>query len=83
MAQRISAGELMDQRQPVPHRIGVHRAGARSGVRAGNRHPEIGGMTSRELVAVLRAMAPADDQAEITAAAGANLAYELISLMVA
>jgi agmatinase len=57
--------------------------------------PEIGGMTSRELVAVLRAMralnivgadvvevAPAYDQAEITAVAGANLAYELITLMV-
>jgi agmatinase len=57
--------------------------------------PEIGGMTSRELVAVLRAMrslnivaadvvevAPAYDQAEVTAVAGANLAYELISLMV-
>jgi agmatinase len=57
--------------------------------------PEIGGMTSRELVAVLRAMrglnivgadvvevAPAYDQAEITAVAGANIAYELISIMV-
>lgn len=57
--------------------------------------PEIGGMTSRELVAVLRAMralnivgadvvevAPAYDHAEVTAVAAANLAYELISLMV-
>jgi agmatinase len=57
--------------------------------------PEIGGMTSRELVAVLRGMrelnivggdvvevAPAYDQAEVTAVAAANLAYELISLMV-
>ena len=57
--------------------------------------PEIGGMTSRELVAVLRAMrelnivgadivevAPAYDQAEVTAVAAANLAYELISMMV-
>jgi agmatinase len=57
--------------------------------------PEIGGMTSRELVAVLRAMrdlhivgadvvevAPAYDHAEVTAVAGANIAYELISLMV-
>lgn len=57
--------------------------------------PEIGGMTSRELVAVLRAMrpvnivgadvvevAPAYDQAEVTAVAAANLAYELVSLMV-
>jgi agmatinase len=57
--------------------------------------PEIGGMSSRELVAVLRAMralnivgadvvevSPAYDQAEITAVAGANLAYELITLMV-
>lgn len=56
--------------------------------------PEIGGMTSRELVAVLRAMrglnivaadivevAPAYDQAEVTAVAGANLAYELVTLM--
>ncbi|MGP4055921.1 agmatinase [Mycobacterium sp. 4D054] len=57
--------------------------------------PEIGGMSSRELVAVLRAMralnivgadvvevAPSYDHAEVTAVAGANLAYELISLMV-
>ncbi|WNG87775.1 agmatinase [Mycobacterium sp. ITM-2016-00317] len=57
--------------------------------------PEIGGMTSRELVAVLRAMralnivgadvvevAPSYDHAEVTAVASANLAYELISLMV-
>lgn len=57
--------------------------------------PEIGGMTSRELVAVLRAMrdlnivgadvvevAPAYDHAEVTAVAAANIAYELISLMV-
>ncbi|UXA19591.1 agmatinase [Mycobacterium sp. SMC-4] len=57
--------------------------------------PEIGGMTSRELVAVLRAMralnivgadvvevAPCYDHAEVTAVAAANLAYELISLMV-
>ncbi|ORX11296.1 agmatinase [Mycolicibacterium wolinskyi] len=56
--------------------------------------PEIGGMTSRELVAVLRAMrglrivgadvvevAPAYDNAETTAVAAANLAYELITLM--
>lgn len=56
--------------------------------------PEIGGMTSRELVAVLRAMrglrivgadvvevAPAYDNGEVTAVAGANLAYELVSLM--
>ncbi|WP_181791977.1 agmatinase [Mycolicibacterium parafortuitum] len=57
--------------------------------------PEIGGMTSRELVAVLRAMralnivgadvvevAPSYDHAEVTAVAAANLVYELISLMV-
>jgi agmatinase len=57
--------------------------------------PEIGGLTSRELVAVLRAMreldivgadvvevAPAYDHAEVTAVAAANIAYELISLMV-
>lgn len=57
--------------------------------------PEIGGMTSRELVAVLRAMrglnivgadvvevAPAYDHAEVTAVAGANVAYELVTLMV-
>jgi agmatinase len=56
--------------------------------------PEIGGMTSRELVAVLRAMrglrivgadvvevAPAYDNGEVTAVAAANLAYELITLM--
>lgn len=57
--------------------------------------PEIGGMTSRELIAVLRAMrtlnivgadvvevAPAYDHAEVTAVAAANVAYELISIMV-
>ncbi|WP_235624017.1 agmatinase [Mycolicibacterium goodii] len=56
--------------------------------------PEIGGMTSRELVAVLRAMrglnivgadivevAPAYDSGDVTAVAGANLAYEMITLM--
>ncbi|MBJ7385154.1 MAG: arginase family protein, partial [Mycolicibacterium sp.] len=56
--------------------------------------PEIGGMTSRELVAVLRAMrglrivgadvvevSPAYDHAEVTAVAAANLAYELVTLM--
>lgn len=56
--------------------------------------PEIGGLTSRELVAVLRAMrglrivaadvvevAPAYDNGEVTAVAAANLAYELVSLM--
>lgn len=56
--------------------------------------PEIGGMTSRELVAVLRAMrglnivgadivevAPAYDSGDVTAVAAANLAYELITLM--
>ena len=56
--------------------------------------PEIGGMTSRELVAILRAMrglhivgadvvevAPAYDSGEVTAVAAANLGYELITLM--
>ncbi len=56
--------------------------------------PEIGGMTSRELVAILRAMrglqivgadvveiAPAYDNGEVTAVAAANLAYELVTLM--
>lgn len=56
--------------------------------------PEIGGMTSRELVAVLRAMrglqivgadvvevAPAYDSGDVTTVAGANLAYELVTLM--
>jgi agmatinase len=56
--------------------------------------PEIAGMTSRELVSVLRAMralpivgadvvevAPAYDHGDITAVAAANLAYELITLM--
>lgn len=56
--------------------------------------PEIGGMTSRELVAVLRALrglqivgadvvevAPAYDSGDVTAVAGANLAYELVTLM--
>ncbi len=56
--------------------------------------PEAGGMTSRELLAVLRGMrhtnlvgadivevAPAYDHAEITAVAAANLAYELVSIL--
>ena len=56
--------------------------------------PEAGGMTSRELLGVLRGMrhanlvgadivevAPAYDHAEITAVAAANLAYELISIL--
>ncbi|TQK30511.1 agmatinase [Arthrobacter sp. SLBN-53] len=56
--------------------------------------PEIGGMTSRELVAILRAMrglqivgadvvevAPAYDSADVTAVAAANIGYELITLM--
>ncbi len=56
--------------------------------------PEIGGMTSRELVAILRGMrglnivgadvvevAPAYDGGDITSVAAANLAYELITLM--
>lgn len=56
--------------------------------------PEAGGMTSRELLGVLRGMAslrivgadivevaPAYDHAEITGVAAANLAYELVSIM--
>jgi agmatinase len=56
--------------------------------------PEAGGMTSRELLAVLRAMAglrlvgadvvevsPAYDHAEITAVAAANVGYELLTIM--
>jgi agmatinase len=56
--------------------------------------PEAGGMTSRELQAVLHGfeglnlvgadiveVAPAYDHAEITGVAAANLAYELVSLM--
>lgn len=56
--------------------------------------PEAGGMTSRELLGVLRGMrhtnlvgadivevAPAYDHAEITAVAAANLAYELVSIL--
>jgi agmatinase len=56
--------------------------------------PEAGGMTSRELLAVLRGfdglnlvgadiveVAPAYDHAEITGVAAANLAYELVSLV--
>ncbi len=56
--------------------------------------PEAGGMTSRELLGVIRGMrevnlvgadvvevAPAYDHAEITAVAAANLAYELVSIM--
>jgi agmatinase len=56
--------------------------------------PEAGGLTSRELLAVLRGMkdcnlvaadvvevSPAYDHAEITGVAAANLAYELVTLM--
>lgn len=56
--------------------------------------PEAGGMTSRELLEVLRGMrelrlvgadivefAPAYDHAEVTAVAAANLAYELVTIM--
>ncbi len=56
--------------------------------------PEAGGMTSRELLAVLRGMSglrvvgadvvevsPAYDHAEITAVAAANIAYELVTVM--
>ncbi len=56
--------------------------------------PEAGGMTSRELLAVLRGIgglplvgadivevSPAYDHAEITAVAAANLAYELLTIM--
>ena len=55
--------------------------------------PEAGGMTSRELLEVLRGfdglhlvgadiveVAPAYDHAEITGVAAANLAYEFVSL---
>ncbi len=55
--------------------------------------PEIAGMTSRELVGVLRGlagskivsadvveMAPAYDHAEITSLAAATIAYELVNL---
>ena len=59
--------------------------------------PEAGGMTSRELLAMLRGMSrparssvptssrssPAYDHAEITAVAAANLAYELVTSMAA
>lgn len=56
--------------------------------------PEAGGMTSRELLAILRGLAgcnlvsadvvevsPAYDHADITAVAAAHVAYELVSLM--
>jgi len=56
--------------------------------------PEAGGMTSRELLAVLRGLnglrlvgadivevSPAYDHAEITAVAAANVAYELLTIM--
>jgi agmatinase len=56
--------------------------------------PEAGGLTSRELLAILRGLAgtrivcadvvevaPAYDSAEITAVAASNVAYEMISLM--
>lgn len=57
--------------------------------------PEAGGLTSRELLAMLRALAPLDlagadivevapqyDHAEITAVAAAHVGYELLSVMV-
>jgi agmatinase len=56
--------------------------------------PEAGGLTSRELLAILRGLAgcrivsadvvevaPAYDHAEMTAVAASNVAYELVSLM--
>ena len=56
--------------------------------------PEAGGMTSRELLGVLRAMrelrlvgadivevSPVYDHAEVTAVAAANIAYELVTIM--
>jgi agmatinase len=56
--------------------------------------PEAGGMTSRELLAIIRGLdgadlvgadivevSPAYDHAEITGVAAANVAYELISLL--
>jgi agmatinase len=56
--------------------------------------PEAGGMTSRELLAILRGMnglnivgadvvevSPSYDHAEVTAVAAANVAYELITLI--
>jgi agmatinase len=56
--------------------------------------PEAGGMTSRELLGVLRALrelrlvgadivevSPAYDHAEVTAVAAANLAFELVTIM--
>jgi agmatinase len=56
--------------------------------------PEVGGMTSRELLGILRGfdglnlvggdiveVLPAYDHAEITGIAAANLAYELASLL--
>jgi agmatinase len=56
--------------------------------------PEAGGMTSRELLAILRGLdgcnlvsadvveiSPAYDHADITAVAASHVAYELISLM--
>ena len=56
--------------------------------------PEAGGMTSRELLAMIRALrsvnlvgadivevAPAYDHAQITAVAAANVAYELVTIM--
>ena len=58
--------------------------------------PEAGGLTSRELLAILRGMtdlrlvsadivevAPAYDHAEVTAVAAAHLAYDLVSLLAA
>ena len=58
--------------------------------------PEAGGMTSRELLAVLRALrglpivgadivevSPAYDHAEVTAVAAAHVAYELLALLAA
>lgn len=56
--------------------------------------PEVGGLSSRELVAILRGLAgcqiaaadvvevaPAYDHAEVTAIAAANLVYEILALM--
>ena len=64
------------------------------GMAPGTGTPEAGGLTSRELLAIVRGMtglnvvaadivevAPVYDHAEITAVAAANLAYELITVL--
>jgi agmatinase len=80
-------------RGPPGVRVRRHRR-ARPGLRPGTGTPEAGGLSSRELLAIVRSLgavnlvgadivevAPAYDHAEITGIAAAHVGYELLSAM--